>query len=61
MNPAGVEVTSRAQLFTARSTWSLPVVSHGLLYIMQHEEAIDSDHPPRLICYDLRAEEEKSE
>lgn len=56
MNPAGVQVTSRAQLFTARSTWSLPVVSHGLLYIAQHEDAYDSGKAARVICYDLRAE-----
>ena len=55
MNPAGVEVTSRAQMFTARSTWSLPVVSNGLLYLMQHEDAYDGSSPARMLCYDLRA------
>ena len=55
MNPAGAEVTSRAQLFTAKSTWSLPVVCNGLLYIAQHEAAFDTGAEPRLICYDLRA------
>lgn len=57
LNPAGAEVTSRAQLFTARSTWSLPVVCNGLLYLAQHEDAYDTQKPPRLICYDMRAGE----
>ncbi len=57
LNPAGAEVTSRAQLFTARSTWSLPVVCKGLLYLAQHEDAYDTQKPPRVICYDLRAGE----
>ncbi len=57
MNPAGAEVTSRAQPFTARSTWSLPVVCKGLLYLAQHEDAYDTQKAPRVICYDLRAGE----
>jgi len=57
MNPAGAEITSRAQPFTARSTWSLPVVCNGLLYLAQHDEAYDTKAEPRVICYDLRAGE----
>jgi outer membrane protein assembly factor BamB len=57
MDSTGVQVTSRAQLFTARSTWSLPVVSNGLLYLMQHEDGYDDSSLARMICYDLRAGE----
>ncbi len=53
--PDGVESLDRAQLFLARSTWSLPVLHRGLLYVSQHEDD-QSGNPPRLICYDLRAE-----
>lgn len=53
----GFEETSRSQLFLARSTWSLPVIHKGLLYISQHEKEfpfLDDPKPARLICYDLR-------
>jgi outer membrane protein assembly factor BamB len=53
LTPAGVEELDRTQLFLARSTWSLPVLHRGLLYIAQHEADMEGN-PPRLICYDLR-------
>lgn len=53
LSPSGFEEIDRTQLFLARSTWSLPVLHRGLLYIAQHEEDMDGN-PPRLICYDLR-------
>ena len=53
LTPAGFEELDRTQLFLARSTWSLPVLHRGLLYIAQHEPDMDGI-PPRLICYDLR-------
>jgi len=56
LSPQGVELKQVVQLFTARSTWSLPVVSQGLLYIAQHEPDQIGDAGRRLICYDLRAE-----
>lgn len=51
----GGEETVRAQLFYALNTWSLPAVSHGLLYVAQHAESLDRKHRPRVLCYDLRA------
>jgi outer membrane protein assembly factor BamB len=53
LTPAGFEELDRTQLFLARSTWSLPVLHRGLLYIAQHEADVEGN-PPRLICYDLR-------
>ena len=50
----GWEETSRAQLFLARSTWSLPVLHKGLLYVSQHETDASTQRGPRLLCYDLR-------
>ncbi|MDF1811029.1 MAG: PQQ-like beta-propeller repeat protein [Verrucomicrobiales bacterium] len=58
LSTKGYEETSRAQLFIARSTWSLPVLHRGLLYISQHETEmghyVENSGPPRIICYDLR-------
>lgn len=54
LSPKGGKIMQRAQLFTAQHTWSLPVVSHGLLYVCQQSKDID-EKPPRIICYDLRA------
>lgn len=57
LTPEGFEETSRAQLFSARATWSLPVVHRGLLYVSQHEKEfpfVGEPRAPRLICYDLR-------
>ncbi|MBU6178521.1 MAG: PQQ-binding-like beta-propeller repeat protein [Verrucomicrobia bacterium] len=53
LTPAGFEELDRTQLFLARSTWSLPVLHRGLLYIAQHEADMEGN-PPRLICCDLR-------
>ena len=55
LSPEGVKSLDRAQLFLARSTWSLPVLHRGLLYVSQHERDMTGKRP-RLICYDLRAE-----
>ncbi len=56
LSPQGVELKQVVQLFTARSTWSLPVVSRGLLYISQHEPDQVGSAGRRVICYDFRAE-----
>jgi outer membrane protein assembly factor BamB len=50
----GHKEIARAWLFAARETWSLPVLSRGLLYISQHSRDVAGGHPPRLLCYDLR-------
>ncbi len=57
MDPQGFKEISRAQLFFARATWSLPVLHRGLLYISQHEDEfplVQKAKSARLICYDLR-------
>jgi outer membrane protein assembly factor BamB len=55
LSPAGAKRLSTAQLFTAEHSWTLPALSHGLLYVMQNEPDRITDKAPRLICYDLRA------
>ena len=57
LTPRGYKETARAWLFNARQTWSLPVLSRGLLYISQNERSLFDRKPPRLLCYDLRAAE----
>ncbi|MCC6392208.1 MAG: PQQ-like beta-propeller repeat protein [Bryobacterales bacterium] len=54
LTPKGYRQHARAWLFAARETWSLPVLSHGLLYISQHSRDMLNQTPPRLLCYDLR-------
>jgi outer membrane protein assembly factor BamB len=55
LRPDGYKIAERHGLFDARSTWSLPVVHRGLLYVGQHEPDMATDAAPRLLCYDLRA------
>ena len=55
LSPKGYRVIARARLFYAKETWALPVLSRGLLYIIQNRpEFVPGDAPPRLLCYDLR-------
>jgi outer membrane protein assembly factor BamB len=54
LSPQGYKELSRAWLFAARETWSLPVLSRGLLYVSQHSRDILRATGPRLLCYDLR-------
>lgn len=54
LTPAGFKEGSRSWLFGARETWSLPVLSHGLLYVVQHSKDVLQNKGPRLLCYDLR-------
>ena len=56
LSPQGYKELARTWLFAARETWSLPVLSRGLLYISQHTREIRNRKGSRLICYDLRAE-----
>jgi outer membrane protein assembly factor BamB len=53
LNPKGYRELDRARLFLAGETWSMPVLSRGLLYVCQNSRAIDGT-APRLLCYDLR-------
>jgi outer membrane protein assembly factor BamB len=55
LTPKGYKEVSRARLFTARESWGLPVVSRGLLYVMQNTRDVFQATGPRLLCYDLRA------
>jgi outer membrane protein assembly factor BamB len=55
LTPEGFREGSRAWLFAARETWSLPVVSRGLLYVVQHSKDVLRNKGPRLLCYDMRA------
>ena len=57
LDPGGYKIRSRAQLFLAPQTWSLPVLHRGLLYVMQHGEDFRNPVKPRLLCYDLRGED----
>ncbi|HZJ17395.1 MAG TPA: PQQ-binding-like beta-propeller repeat protein [Chthoniobacteraceae bacterium] len=50
----GAAIKSRAKLFNAPETWTLPAISRGRLYVSQNERDA-AGRPPRLICYDFRA------
>jgi hypothetical protein len=56
LTPQGCEELQRTQLFYALNTWSLPSLSHGLLYVRQQTESLDRKTNTRVICYDLRGE-----
>ena len=51
----GAAIKSRAKLFNAPETWTLPALSAGLLYVSQNEPGAKGTKP-RIICYDLRGE-----
>ena len=55
LTPKGYNELSRAWLFAARESWALPVLSRGLLYVMQNSRDFSTGASPRLLCYDLRA------
>ncbi len=55
LTPTSYKQVSRAWLFPARESWGLPVLSHGLLYVVQNTRDIFRETGPRLLCYDLRA------
>jgi outer membrane protein assembly factor BamB len=55
VNRRGAAISSRAKLFNAPETWTLPAVSHGLLYVSQNEQGTGGARP-RIICYDLRGD-----
>lgn len=54
LTPKGYKELARAWLFAARESWSLPVLSRGLLYVNQNARDALRGAPPRLLCYDLR-------
>jgi outer membrane protein assembly factor BamB len=55
LTPRGYKEISRAWLFAARESWARPVVSRGLLYVVQNSRDVLRGTQPRLVCYDLRA------
>ena len=55
LTPKGYRQVSRAWLFAGRESWGLPVLSRGLLYVVQNTRDVFSGSRPRLLCYDLRA------
>lgn len=55
LSRAGATVEQQAKLFNAPDTWTLPALSHGLLYVCQNGRGADGKSS-RLICYDLRGE-----
>lgn len=56
LTPRGAVTKQRVRLFHATSTWTLPALHRGLLYVVHHERDTLSGAPPRLICYDFRGE-----
>ena len=54
--PGGVRELSKASLFPARHSWTMPAIHRGLLYVTQNEPALTGDTTRRLLCYDLRGE-----
>jgi outer membrane protein assembly factor BamB len=55
LTPKGYKEISRAWLFPARESWTLPVLSRGLLYVVQNTHEVTRVNGPRLLCYDMRA------
>tara|TARA_B100001123_G_scaffold449314_1_gene614162 strand:- start:47904 stop:49280 length:1377 start_codon:yes stop_codon:yes gene_type:complete len=55
LTPAGYKEISRTWLIGARESWTLPVISRGLLYVVQNTRDVFNQTMPRLLCYDLRA------
>jgi outer membrane protein assembly factor BamB len=55
LTPKGYKEISHAWLFAARESWALPVLSRGLLYVVQNTRDVVNGVGPRLLCYDLRA------
>ena len=55
LTPKGYKEIARTWLFAARESWTLPVLSRGLLYVVQNTRDILTGNGPRLLCYDLRA------
>ena len=55
LSPQGLKILSRTQPFISQQSWTLPPISHGLLYLSQHETDALSNTGPRLLCYDFRA------
>jgi outer membrane protein assembly factor BamB len=55
LTPKGYKEVARTWLFAARESWTLPVLSRGLLYVAQNTRDAARGTGTRLLCYDLRA------
>ena len=55
LTPDGYREVSRTWLAAAQESWTLPVLSRGLLYVVQNTRDILTGAAPHLRCYDLRA------
>jgi hypothetical protein len=51
----GAKILSKFQPFVAQESWTLPALSHGLLYVSQNQADRLNDSPASLICYDIRS------
>jgi hypothetical protein len=56
LNHKGYTELDRTRLFLAHETWTGPVLSKGLLYVVQNSPDLLTKKGARLICYDLRGE-----
>ena len=56
LSPESASVSSHCQPFVATQSWTLPALSHGLLYVSQNEPDRLNGKPARLLCFDLRAQ-----
>lgn len=54
LTPKGYKEIARTWLFAARESWTLPVLSRGLLYVAQNTRDAARGTGTRLLCYDLR-------
>lgn len=54
LSPDGVKILSKTRLFIAKQTWCVPVISKGLLYVVQNQKDRVAGAEPSLYCYDLR-------
>jgi len=54
LTPDGYREVSRTWLAAANESWTLPVLSRGLLYVVQNSRDLFTGKSPRLRCYDLR-------
>jgi outer membrane protein assembly factor BamB len=59
LSPAGAKKLSEFQPFLAEESWTLPALSHGLLYVSRNQADKLNGAPPALLCYDLRASSSK--
>ena len=54
LTPDGYRELSRTWFAAASESWTLPVLSRGLLYVVQNSRDLLTGASPRLLCYDVR-------